>query len=85
MYTCKSTNYHNRSTSMQKNKKKKACSTGDSQAVSHPSTKPARHCLTSVFRWELVYSTWYGRRHSSYVLVTFYESKHTQQTFPYIN
>ena len=28
-----------------------------------PGTKLARRCLTSVFRWEPVHSTWYGRRH----------------------
>lgn len=43
-------------------KKKNACSTGYSQAVTHPSTKPARRCLTSVIGREPVYSAWYGRR-----------------------
>ena len=41
---------------------KNVCSTSNSRAVSHPSTTLARRCLTSVFRWELVLSTWYGRR-----------------------
>ena len=36
--------------------------TGYSQAVTHPRTNPARHCLTSVIRRELVLSVWYGRR-----------------------
>ena len=42
--------------------KAKVYSTGCSQAVTHPSTSPARRCLTSVIRREPVYSTWYGRR-----------------------
>ena len=45
--------------------KTKACSTGYSQAVTHPSTRPARHWLTSVIGREPVYSAWYGRRHFS--------------------
>ena len=46
-----------------KKKKKKfmANSTQCSQAVSHPSTNRAQHCLTSVIGRELVYSMWYGR------------------------
>ena len=43
-------------------KKKEAYNTCCSQAVTHPSTEQARHCLTSVIRRELVYSVWYGRR-----------------------
>ena len=31
--------------------------------VTHKSTNPAQHCLTSVIRQELVLSVWYGRRH----------------------
>ena len=46
-----------------KKKKKEAYNTCCSQAVTHPSTEQARHCLTSVIRRELVYSVWYGRRH----------------------
>ena len=42
-------------------KSKDANSTQCSQAVSHPSTDQALHCLTSVIRRELVYSMWYGR------------------------
>jgi len=30
----------------------------------HPSTNAAQSCLTSVIGRELVFSTWYGRRHS---------------------
>ena len=41
---------------------KKAYGTGCSQAVPHPSTIPARRCLTSVIRRERVCSSWYGRR-----------------------
>ena len=41
----------------------KAYSTEYSQAVTHPSTNSAQCCLTSVIGRELVYSTWYGRRH----------------------
>ena len=41
---------------------KKAYGTRCSQAVPHPSTIPARRCLTSVIRREPVYSSWYGRR-----------------------
>ena len=37
-------------------KKKQAYNTYCSQAVTHPSTEKARHCLTSVIRRELVYS-----------------------------
>ena len=39
---------------------KKAYNTCCSQTVTHPSTEPARHCLTSVIRREQVYSMWYG-------------------------
>ena len=35
-----------------------------SQAVTHPSTNRSQPCLTSVIRRELVFSRWYGRRHS---------------------
>ena len=41
----------------------KAYDTGSSQAVPHPSTIPARRCLTSVIGRERVFSSWYGRRH----------------------
>ena len=34
-----------------------------SQAVTHPSTNTTQCCLTSVIGRELVFSTWYGRRH----------------------
>ena len=37
-----------------------------SQAVPHPSTIPARRCLTSVIRRERVCSSWYGRRQQHY-------------------
>ena len=47
---------------MVEEKKKEAYNTCCSQAVTHPSTEQARHCLTSVIRRELVYSVWYGRR-----------------------
>ena len=47
----------------QKTKRQKAYGTGCSQAVPHPSTIPARRCLTSVIRRERVCSSWYGRRH----------------------
>ena len=36
-------------------------STRCSQAVTHPSTNRAQHCLTSVIGRELVFSMWYGR------------------------
>ena len=35
-------------------------STWSFQAVSHPSTIQAECCLTSVFKWELVFPTWHG-------------------------
>ena len=41
---------------------KRAYDTGYSQAVTHPSTNPARPGLTSVIRREPVFSRWYGRR-----------------------
>ena len=41
---------------------KEAYDTGYSQAVTHPSTNPARPGLTSVIGREPVYSRWYGRR-----------------------
>ena len=46
-----------------KKRKGEAYNTRGSQAVTHPSTKRARRCLTSVIRREPVYSAWYGRRH----------------------
>ena len=42
-------------------KKKSANGTRCSQAVTHPSTNRAQHCLTSVIGRELVCSMWYGR------------------------
>ena len=42
--------------------KSSACSTSYSQAVTHPSTRLAQHCLTSVIGREPVHSVWYGRR-----------------------
>ena len=39
-----------------------AYNTGYSQAVTHPSTNPARQGLTSVIGREPVLSLWYGRR-----------------------
>ena len=44
----------------QPKKHQNAMSTGNSQAVTHPSTNPAQRCLTSVIRRELVCSPWYG-------------------------
>ena len=46
-----------------------AYSTEYSQVVTYPSTNSARCCLTSVIRRELVFSTWYGRRHYTWVQV----------------
>ena len=43
-------------------KEKEAYDTGYSQAVTHPSTNPARPGLTSVIGREPVYSRWYGRK-----------------------
>ncbi len=48
------------------------CATRYCQAVTHPSTKHARRCLTSVIRREPVLSTWYGRKHLVAVILTFY-------------
>ena len=42
--------------------KNEAYDTGYSQAVTHPSTNPARQGLTSVIGREPVCSLWYGRR-----------------------
>ena len=49
---------------------KKVYDTGYSQAVTHPSTNPARRCLTSVIRRELVLSAWYGRRRKHVIVAT---------------
>ena len=46
-----------------------AYDTAYSQAVTHPSTNAAQSCLTSVIGRELVFSTWYGRRHEQRLLV----------------
>ena len=48
---------------------KEAYNTCSSQAVTHPSTKQAQHCLTSVIGREPVYSVWYGHRHKSLPLI----------------
>jgi len=37
------------------------------QVVTHPSTNSAQCCLTAVIGQELVFSTWYGRRHEHIV------------------
>ena len=42
-------------------KSKKGYGTGNSQAVTHPSTNPACSCLTSESERDRVYSTEYGR------------------------
>ena len=56
--------------------KPKAYDTGSSQAVPHPSTIPARRCLTSVIGRERVFSSWYGRRqHSEFFLRSQSESE----------
>ena len=47
----------------QTQKQVKAYNTCCSQAVTHPSTGQAQHCLTSVIGREPVHSVWYGRRH----------------------
>ena len=63
-------------------KSKDANSTQCSQAVSHPSTNRAQHCLTSVIGRELVYSMWYGRCQEDWgksYLLDFHEVKNTSQ------
>ena len=60
-------NSKNHTLLVQKGGKKKAYDTGYSQAVTHPSTNPARPGLTSVIRREPVFSRWYGRRRKSEV------------------
>ena len=42
--------------------KRLAYNTGDSQAVSDPSTNPAQRCLTCQIGRDGVCSTWYGRK-----------------------
>ena len=51
-------------------KKRDANSTQCSQAVTHPSTNRAQHCLTSVIGRELVCSMWYGRWRELYIIWT---------------
>ena len=55
-----------------KNSKLDAYSTEYSQAVTHPSTNSAQCCLTAVIGRELVFSTWYGRRHDIIEVCTWY-------------
>ena len=50
-------------------KSKKAYNTWYSQAVTHPSTNPARQGLTSVIGREPVLSLWYGRRQEKEVQI----------------
>ena len=50
-------------------KGKNAYSTLDSQAVSDPSTKRARRCLTWLIGREAVFSTWYGRKRNNLVMM----------------
>ena len=50
------------------NNKKKPTTPDVSQAVTHPSTDPARRCLTSVIGREPVHSAWYGRRRRNTLL-----------------
>ena len=52
---------------LQQWEKKRAYDTAYSQAVTHPSTNAAQSCLTSVIGRELVFSTWYGRRHEQWL------------------
>ena len=54
---------------------KKVYNTGYSQAVTHPSTNPTRHHLTSVIRRELVLSVWYGRRQFSAKIICYLNLK----------
>ena len=63
--------------------KRRACSTGYSQAVTHPSTRPARHWLTSVIGREPVYSAWYGRRHWCLLVSCFYWCTIMSQQSPF--
>ena len=53
---------------VRKFKKMNAYSTEYSQVVTHPSTNSAQCCLTAVIGRELVFSTWYGRRHDTFLL-----------------
>ena len=59
---------------------KKAYSTCCSQAVTHPSTGQAQHCLTSVIGREPVHSVWYGRRHSTLQEATLYSACRQKKT-----
>jgi len=48
-----------------KKKREKGYDTTDSRVVSHPSTNLAWRSLTSLFGWEAVLSTQYGRIHQA--------------------
>ena len=48
-----------------KTKEKKEYNTGNSQVISYPSTTPACSCLTSEIGRDPVFSTEYGRTHST--------------------
>ena len=65
-------------------KSKKAYNTWYSQAVTHPSTNPARQGLTSVIGREPVLSLWYGRRQEKEVQISCFIGKVQKDIFAFL-
>ena len=57
--------------------KTKVYSTWYCQAVTHPSTNQAQHCLASVIERELAFSTRFGRRQTVTQIHTILDKKYT--------
>ena len=59
--------------------KTKVYSTWYSQVVTHPSTNQAQHCLASVIKRNLAFSTRYGRRQTITQIHTILDKKYTRK------